>query len=114
MAILQGDVEVRKNAAGGKGEVSLEHLLSKKQMGDKCSTFARVTIKPGSSLGYHQHKGNSETYFILQGKGVYNDNGTEVEVGPGTTTFCPDGEFHGLSNENGTEDLVFMALIINS
>ena len=99
MAILQENIEVRKNAAGGKGEVSLEHLLGKEQMGDKCSTFARVTIKPGSSLGYHQHKGNS---------------GTEVEVGPGTTTFCPDGEFHGLSNENGTEDLVFMALIINS
>ena len=109
MAILQENIEVRKNAAGGKGEVSLEHLLGKEQMGDKCSTFARVTIKPGSSLGYHQHKGNSETYFILQGKGVYND-----EVGPGTTTFCPDGEYHGLSNENGTEDLVFMALIINS
>ena len=51
---------------------------------------------------------------IRQGKGVYNDNGTEIEVGPGTTTFCPDGEYHGLSNENGTEDLVFMALIINS
>ena len=54
MAILQENIEVRKNAAGGKGEVSLEHLLGKEQMGDKCSTFARVTIKRGSSLGYHQ------------------------------------------------------------
>ena len=114
MAILQESIEVRKNAAGGKGEVSLEHLLSKEQMRDKCSTFARITIKPGSTLGYHQHQGNSEAYFILQGKGIYNNNGTEVEVGPGTTTFCPDGEYHALSNEHGTEDLVFMALIINS
>lgn len=114
MPILQENIEVRKNAAGGKGEVCLEHLLSKKQMHDKCSTFARITIKPGCSLGYHQHKGNSEAYYILKGKGIYNNNGTEVEVGPGTTTFCPDGEFHALSNEDGTEDLVFMALIINS
>ncbi|WP_314621073.1 cupin domain-containing protein [uncultured Selenomonas sp.] len=114
MPILQENIEVRKNAAGGKGEVCLEHLLSKEQMHDKCSTFARITIKPGCSLGYHQHKGNSEAYYILKGKGIYNNNGTEVEVGPGTTTFCPDGEFHALSNEDGTEDLVFMALIINS
>ena len=113
MAILQENIEVRKNAAGGKGEVSLEHLLGKEQMGDKCSPFARVTIKPGSSLGYHQHKGNSETYFILQGKGVYNDNGTEIVIGPGTTTFCADGEVHAIANASDTEDLVFMALIIN-
>ena len=114
MAILKSSGEIRRNAAGGKGEVNLEHLLSKDEMNDKCSTFARITIKPGSSLGYHQHKGNSETYFILSGHGIYNDNGTEVEIGPGTITFCPDGEYHGLSNENGSEDLVFMALIINS
>ena len=114
MAILKSSAEIRRNAAGGKGEVNLEHLLSKDEMNDKCSTFARITIKPGSSLGYHQHKGNSETYFILSGHGIYNDNGTEVEIGPGTITFCPDGEYHGLSNENGSEDLVFIALIINS
>ena len=91
MAILQENIEVRKNAAGGKGEVSLEHLRGKEQI-----------------------EAYGVTPFILQGKGVYNDNGTEIEVGTGTIAFCPDGEFHGLSNENGTQDLVFMALIINS
>ncbi len=114
MAILHESIEIRKNAAGGKGEVRLEHFLTKEQMKDKCSTFARITIKPGSTLGYHQHKGNCEVYYILRGKGIYNNNGEEIEVGPGATTFCPDGEYHALSNEHGTEDLVFMALIINS
>ena len=114
MPILKENFVVRTHAAGGMGDVCRANLLSNVQIHDKCSTFARITIKPGCSLGYHQHKGNSETYYILKGKGIYNNNGTEVEVGPGTTTFCPDGEFHALSNENGTEDLVFMALIINS
>ena len=42
----------------------------------------------------------------------YNDNGKEVEIGAGATTFCPDGEQHGIKNTSKTEDLVFMALII--
>ena len=60
----------------------------------------------------HQHVGNTETYHILSGHALYNDNGKEVEIGAGTTTFCPDGETHGIKNTSKTEDLVFMALII--
>ena len=35
-------------------------------------------------------------------------------VKAGDVTWTPDGSGHGLSNEAGSEDLVFMALIINS
>ena len=55
----------------------------------------------------------TETYHILLGRARYNDNGTEIEIGPGTTTFCGDGEVHAIANASETEDLVFMALIIN-
>ena len=56
---------------------------------------------------------NTETYHILSGRARYNDNGKEIEIGPGTTTFCGDGEVHAIENISDTEDLVFMALIIN-
>ena len=35
-------------------------------------------------------------------------------VNAGETTWTPDGHGHGFDNTSGTEDLVFMALIINS
>lgn len=38
--------------------------------------------------------------------------GKKRPVQPGDITFCADGSTHGLEN-TGTEDLVFMALIIN-
>lgn len=99
--------------AGGKGYILIEHLITPAQMKDKCGMFAKVTIKPGCSLGYHKHQGNNETYHIIAGEGLYDDNGKEkIKVKVGDTTFCPNGESHSIEN-TGSTDLIFIALIIN-
>ena len=101
------------NKAGGNGEITITHLLGQEELDGKCGMFAKVTIPPGASIGVHPHKGNTETYHILSGTALYNDNGTEKKIGVGVTTFCPDGEIHGIANASDSEDLVFIALIIN-
>ena len=68
--------EVVKNMAGGDGEVTIKRILGEKELNGKCGLYAQVTIQPGSSLGYHEHKNESETYYILSGTAEYNDNGT--------------------------------------
>ena len=102
-----------ENPCGGKGTMKIEKLLDSVQMDGKCGLYARVTLPPGAELGYHEHHGNSEAYFILSGTGVYDDNGAKRTVKAGNVTWTPDGSGHGLSNADGTEDIVFMALIIN-
>lgn len=104
-------VERKENANGGTGHVILKHILEKEQLNGKCGLYAEVTIEPGCSLGYHEHHGESETYYILQGQGEYNDDGKTYPVKPGDRTFTPDGHGHGMVN-TGDTDLVFMALII--
>ena len=88
--------------------IKSEHIDAEKRFGGS------VTIPPHASMGVHKHESNTETYHILSGRARYNDNGTEIEIGPGTTTFCADGEVHAIANASDTEDLVFMALIINN
>ena len=107
-------VENVQNPCGGKGNMKMEKILSVEEMKDKCGLFARVTLHPGDVLGYHEHHGNNECYFILSGEGEYDDNGTKRMVRAGDVTWTPDGSGHGHSNKNGKEDIVFMALIINS
>ena len=85
---------VKENANGGKGQVVVKYILDDNELNAKCKMFAEVTIAPGCSLGYHEHHGESETYYIIKGQGEYDDNG------------CG----HGIAN-TGDEDLVFMALI---
>ncbi|MGN0482526.1 MAG: cupin domain-containing protein [Lachnospiraceae bacterium] len=101
----------KENMNGGKGHVDIKYLLSEEELNGKCGMYAEVTIAPGSSLGYHEHHGNSETYYILRGEGEYDDNGEKRKVSAGDVTFTPDGKGHGLEN-TGDTDLVFMALII--
>lgn len=104
---------IEKNACGGVGDMKIERLLGADELADKCGLYARVTLPVGSSLGYHEHHGNGEAYFILSGEGIYDDNGTKRTVKAGDVTWTPDGSGHGLDNRSGKEPVVFMALIIN-
>ena len=97
--------------AGGKGHVIIEHLLGEAELDGKCGLSAKVTIEPGCTLGFHEHHGETETYYILSGEGSYNDGEKSFPVKTGDVTFCPDNSGHALDN-TGDTDLVFMALII--
>ena len=101
-------------SANGKGEIKIERILDEEEFGDKCALYAKVTIPAGSVLGYHEHHGEGESYFILSGSAEYNDNGTPRTVKPGDSTWTPSGTGHGVDNSAGTEDLVFMALIVKA
>ncbi|MCI5727785.1 MAG: cupin domain-containing protein [Clostridium sp.] len=103
-------VEV-EGLAGGKGKAIVKHLLNKEQFNGKARLYAKITLKTGCSVGYHEHHNESETYFILSGKGQYNDNGKIRTVLPGDVTFTGDGMGHGIENVD-TEDLVFIGLIL--
>ena len=104
-------IERVENMAGGRGHVTIKHILGERELNGKCRLYAEVTIEPGCSLGYHEHHGESETYYILSGEGNYDDNGRIRPVKPGDITFTPDGCGHALSN-SGEKNLVFKALII--
>lgn len=100
-----------ENMCGGEGHVLIKRILGEEELKGKCGLYAQVTIEPGCSLGYHEHHGESETYYILSGTGGYNDNGTVRPVKAGDVTVTSSGNGHGLAN-TGDTDLVFMALII--
>lgn len=102
----------KENVFGGNGVILFEYLLNEEQLNNMCRLYAKVTLMPGSSLGYHEHNGESETYYILSGTGTYiNTKKEETEVLPGDVTFTASGEGHGIIN-TGSEKLVLMALII--
>ena len=113
MGIVASNEIKAKNKANGKGEITIKHILGAGELNAN-DMYAQVTIPPGCSIGYHEHHGNGESYFILKGEGVYDDNGVKRIVKPGDETWTPDGSGHALDNSNGKEDLVFMALIVNS
>ena len=104
-------VDVRK-MFDGAGEAVMHRILNgADEMYGKGRVFSHLHLKPGCEVGWHVHQGDGETYYILKGRGLFNDNGTEVEVGPGDVTFTGSGEGHALLN-NGEEELEAIALIL--
>lgn len=109
--IQQATIKITENMRGGKGSVKAENLLNEEQFNGKARLFAKMTLEPGTSIGYHEHHNESETYYILSGEADYNNNGKIEKVKAGDVTFTPSGEGHGIEN-TGKEKLVFMALIL--
>lgn len=106
----QQAVKVEQNAQG-VDKMRLNILCGFDGKNPKLRNFAMVQLKPGEEVGFHVHKGECEYYYILSGKGIYNDNGEDLEAVPGLVTFTPSGTGHGIKN-TGTEMLEFIALII--
>lgn len=107
----QREIVKAENVNGGAGYILKEALLTGADLGEHCKMFSQVTIPAGCELGYHEHHGESETYYILSGKGTYNDNGTELPAETGDVFLCRDGDGHGLKN-TGNDDIKFVALIL--
>ena len=105
--------EVNAETNGGEGLYLREPFAEGEDLGNAVKAFAKITVKPHSRMGYHQHVGDFEFYYILKGEGHYNDNGTVVPCKPGDVFKCPDGEFHCIINDSD-EELEFIALIVKT
>ncbi len=102
---------VYQNRFGGNGEISMKPLLSPEEFLGKGRVLSHSVIFPGSSIGYHTHQGDFETYYILKGTGEVNDDGILSPVGPGDVVYTGSGHSHSIRN-TGEENLELIAMIL--
>lgn len=106
-------VQINKQMRGGEGEVTVRSLLgAPDELHGKGRLFARITLPVGASIGRHQHLEEFETFYVMQGSGEYDDDGTLLSFGPGDTMQTPPGGFHSIKNTGG-EPVELVALILN-
>ncbi len=95
----------------GKEKMLKTNLADFDAWDPKVRLYSLIQVKPGEDVDFHMHMGESETFFFLSGKGIYNDNGSKVDIVPGMVTFTPSGQGHSVKN-TGDEMLVFIAMIV--
>jgi mannose-6-phosphate isomerase-like protein (cupin superfamily) len=100
-----------ENMRGGKGTVSIKHLLNPDEMLGKGRLFAQTTVPPGASIGLHRHEGDVEAYYVIEGSGVYYADDERFEIKVGDLTLVDDQHRHGVEN-TGETPLVMIALIL--
>lgn len=107
----QMQTEHREKMRGGEGTVNLLGAVPPEFLPQKCRLFSVVTLDKGCSIGRHTHEGETEFFYVLQGQGVLDDNGTITALNQGDCSICRSGEYHGIANEKDTP-LKFVAAII--
>lgn len=102
--------EVRAAMRGGTGEAAFTYLMDSGEV-PHTRLFSTITLQAGSSIGEHSHSGEVEYYWILQGEGIVTEADGETLVTKGDLVITGGGAAHAIRNE-GSEDLIFLALII--
>jgi len=114
MIIKNGEylVEIIKNMKGGIGEFYIEHLVDEKMLGNAGRLFARGTLQPGHSVGWHIHAEDMELCYILKGTGIIIDNDKkQYNITQGDMHICLPGDGHEIINNND-RPLVYMAIVL--
>lgn len=106
--------EVDFGAVGmGSGRLEMTHILNgREELNGAGRIFAEASLPVGAWVGPHEHKGESEIYYYLEGRGEYYDNGDAVPVEPGCVTRVFAGQRHGLRNI-GDVPLRYICLILD-
>ena len=101
-------VEYREHMRDGDGTVQITNFITGPvELNDKGRLFAKITLNPGCSIGFHIHETDAELFYILTGTAEYNDNGEMRTVSAGDVTICPAGTGHGIANRtDGVVELV--------
>jgi quercetin dioxygenase-like cupin family protein len=104
-------IEYKEHMRDGDGTVQLTHFITgPEELNDKGRLFAKITLNPGCSIGYHVHEGDAELFYILKGTAEYNDAGEIRTVTAGDVTVCPTGTGHGIANK--TDEVVELVAVI--
>lgn len=112
--VRQETLTVKHELRGGKGDVYLYHIMGADEMMGHAMMYARVVLPPGSSIGVHEHVGNTEPYYIIRGSGIFTDaDGSQVRVKAGDVCLIACGESHGMENDSDEEEMEMIALILN-
>ena len=105
--------QVTEENAKGEVKLYLSQLGEFPGVGEKIRMYAHARLKPGEEVEFHVHTNESEIYYVISGKALYDDNGTKIELEAGAVTHTPPGSGHGIANI-GDDMLEFMALEIKN
>ena len=105
------EVDERFEMRGGKGTGRIEHRWKKDELKGNTRLFAKLTLEPGASIGFHEHDDEEEIFVIVQGKGRMQDGDELCELCPGDTILTGDGAGHAVESI-GDQALVMVAVIV--
>ncbi len=103
---------LKPNMRGGEGTVVIKPIADgAEQLPAKCRLFGTIHIPAHGSIGVHEHVGECEMFYILEGTPTILDDGEEYIAQPGDCILTHSGHSHGVKNETDAP-VVMLANIV--
>ena len=101
----------RERPRGGSGKMDVLDIVPAQMLPAKSRLFSIMSLGKGCGIGAHDHATETEIYYVLEGEGVLDDNGTQLPFKKGDCSVCGGGAYHAIRNERD-ETLRVLAVII--
>lgn len=100
-----------QNLRNGEGFADISYLMKSEEKFSNVTFMGIVELAPKASIGFHEHINDSETYYIVQGQGLFEEKGcVEKAVESGDFCYIPKGSGHGLKN-TGNDKMTILAIV---
>ena len=76
---------------------TIRSILDRSNAPVRLQSLAEATLPPGSATQRHYHRISEELYFLLEGTGLMEIDGTSREVVPGDAILIPPGAWHQIT-----------------
>ena len=63
--VRKANIVQKQELGGGKGCAEVHEIVPEKDLYGHGKLYAKVVLKPNSSVGWHRHVGETEPYYIL-------------------------------------------------
>ncbi len=110
MAIYSIDELKSDNVRGGKGKANIFNLIKDYQV--DITYVGVVELEPLATIAEHTHLDDRELYFVIEGEGVFIENGEKNYIKRGYYGAINRGDSHGIENTSKTEKLKIVAIVI--
>ncbi|MFC1551975.1 cupin domain-containing protein [Candidatus Latescibacterota bacterium] len=96
----------------GKGAILFRRLWGKESFLTNWEFIDHCVLPPGTSIGYHQHNGIEEVYYLMSGSGRMTVNDVTRDVKAGDAIPCTLHDSHGLYN-NSDKDIEILVIAVS-
>jgi quercetin dioxygenase-like cupin family protein len=92
---------------GGNGTIYLQKVLDVEK---PVKMYAKITLPPMTSIGYHMHVGDQEFIYVLKGELDLVKDGVASKLKAGEFDYTKANFEHGITN-NTSEDVEILAIV---
>ena len=103
----------RQNEHGGERQIYLRRLCSAQDYRTPIDFVDFTVIPPKSTIGWHSHHGNEETYFIAFGSPLVKVEEEQRRLSRGDIAVVREGQSHQLINDT-QEDVEILVFQVRS